>query len=102
MFVIIETTLSHKKGAKFLAKKLLKKHLVACVQRSRIQSRYMWESQMQKEQEYLLRLKTRKKHLKKIYRLFKSHHPYEVPEFIVIPIQKISKPYAKWINSVAK
>lgn len=96
---VILTTINDKKGAKKLSAILLRKNLAACIQRVRIKSHYVWRGRIAREREYLLIIKTTRKNRKKIKRVFNSHHPYKLPEFVRLKA-KSSKAYKEWIKSV--
>ena len=94
---IILTTTADKKSAKKLSAILLSKNLAACIQRIRIKSRYMWKGRVEAEREFLLIIKTLRKNRKKIRRIFDSHHPYELPEFVCLKAHS-TKAYKKWVE----
>lgn len=96
---VILTTIDNKKGAKKLSAILLCRNLAACIQRVRIKSHYVWWGRIAREREYLLIIKTTRKNLKKIKRVFSSHHPYKLPEFVRLKA-KSSKAYKRWVESV--
>lgn len=96
---IIMTTCGSKKSAKKLSGILVREKLVACAQMIGIKSRFVWENEVQSEREVLLILKTLRKNRKKIKRVFDSHHPYKLPEFVCFGVDS-SKEYKKWIQSV--
>lgn len=96
---VIMTTCGNKKSTKTLSDILIRKKLAACVQMTRIKSRYLWKNEIRFEREFLLIIKTLCKNRKKIKRVFDSHHPYELPEFVCFDANS-SKKYKKWIKSV--
>ena len=98
---VILTTTADKKSAKKLSTILLRKNLAACVQMVRIKSRFVWRGRVTREREYLLIIKTICKNHKKIKRVFNSHHPYKLPEFVRLKA-KSSKVYKEWIKSVVR
>jgi periplasmic divalent cation tolerance protein len=95
---IIYSTTDTKKEAKSLAKLLLEKKLAACIQIQKIRSLYSWKNQLCEDKEYLLCIKTKKGHYKKIEREIKENHSYDVPEIIATPITKLDKNYKKFIK----
>lgn len=96
---VIMTTCGDKRSAKTLSDILIRKKLAACVQMTRIKSRYLWKNEIRFEREFLLIIKTLRKNRKKIKRVFDSHHPYELPEFVCLKADS-SKKYKRWIKSV--
>ena len=94
--LIIHTTTPSKKEAKHLTQLLLASRLVACVQRHKIKSAYIWQ-----KNEYLLILKTLPEHYEAIQSLILSHHSYEVPEIIAFEA-KAQNAYDAWIKQTLK
>ena len=86
-------------SAERLAKLALEEHLVACVNMIPITcSMYLWEGEFIKDREYLLLAKSTEERLADLESLWKAHHPYEVPEFLVMDVAKSSKEYGKWVE----
>jgi len=100
MLIIVVTTTDSKKEAKKIADTLLKKRLSACVQISKIESRYIWQEKLVKSKEYKLTIKSLDKHYKKIVKTINKLHSYDTPEIIKINIDKADKSYAKWVEEV--
>jgi len=96
---IVQTTTNSYKEAKKIAKILLEKQLGACIQISTIDSLYMWKNELCEDKEYLLTIKTKKLHYKKIEREIKENHSYDVPEIIGFHIKKVDKNYKNFINN---
>lgn len=94
---MILTTTKDKKSADKLSMILLRKNLVACIQRISIKSRYMWKNKLQNEREFLLIIKTIRKNRKKIKKIFDLHHPYELPEFVCLKGDS-NKAYKRWVE----
>jgi len=97
--IVILSTVSSKREAQKIAKLLLEKHLVACVNIvSSVESHYWWEGKLTKSQEYLLIIKARKSSFSKIERAIQKAHSYDIPEIIALPITEGSKPYLSWLK----
>ena len=85
--------------AEALADKIIKQRLAACAQvTTRIKSFYWWNEQVNVDPEILIYLKTLKTKIPAINHLLKEMHPYEVPEFIVLPILDGNPAYLAWID----
>lgn len=95
--IVLHTTTPSKKEAKHLAKILLENRFVACAQITKIRSYYTWNEQIAHEKEYLLILKTHKKHKKNIQKILKKYHSYELPQMIFLKA-KASKAYQQWLH----
>ena len=99
MHIIIFITASSKLEAAKIAEKLVKQRLAACVNIvGRIESLFWWQGKVDKANEVLLIVKSRKEKLAKIIKAVKSAHSYEVPEIIALPIISGYAPYLEWIN----
>jgi periplasmic divalent cation tolerance protein len=85
--------------ARKLARTALESRLVACANLlPRIESHYWWQGQLETSREVLLLLKTTQPHLAKLEQLIVREHPYDTPEFIVLPITQGNKGYLDWIT----
>ena len=80
-----------------LAKSLLEKNLVACVNITMVRSLYRWKGEFCDDEEHLLIIKTRRGLADAVIRALKAEHPYEVPEIIVLPVIAGHPPYLDWV-----
>lgn len=102
-YCIINCTTSNKKNALEIAKILVQQKLAACVNIiPNIVSIYTWEKGISEDEEFLMVIKTRKKLFKKVEAAILSKHEYELPEIIMIPIEKGSEKYLEWVKSETK
>ena len=98
--IIILTTVSSKKEGERIASKLVEKKLAACVNiLPRMTSVYRWENKINKEDEFLLIIKTTEYLEQEVYDYIRDNHSYEVPEIITLDIKNIDKKYSEWLNS---
>lgn len=97
-FIIIRTTTDDKEEAQDLALLLVKNKLSACVQIYPIESVYTWENKIEKDNEFMLEIKTTSDIFEKVRDFILKNHSYEVPEIIVIPILYGSGEYLDWIQ----
>lgn len=97
-FVVVLTTLPlHADGAA-IARTLVSERLAACVNLyGEMTSVYRWEGMVSEEPERQLVIKTRQVLLATLRERLRQLHPYEVPEFIVLPIVDGSEAYLRWI-----
>src|SRR5215467_1916593 len=74
--------------ARKIARAVVQKHLAACVNvvRSPVESFYTWKGKLETAREHLLLIKTTASRLPQLENEVKRLHPYEVPEFIALPI----------------
>jgi len=95
--VIIVSTFPSKQSVTSIAKLLVKKKLVACVNITKISSVYTWEEKIENRDEYLALFKTTKKNQSALKKELKKLHPYDVPEIAEINVESVNQPYMKWL-----
>jgi periplasmic divalent cation tolerance protein len=99
-FVLVLVTAPDIKTARALAKAILSVRLAACVNLlPKIESHYWWEGKIERGAEVLMLIKTRKDRLKKLEKEIVARHPYDTPEFLVLPIADGNKRYLDWLSS---
>jgi len=95
---IILTSIDDASTAKTLAKQMVESGLAACVQISaRGTSVYRWQGHVQENTEYFLSIKTSSKRISEIKQWLERHHPYDIPEIIVLK-GRAAEQYAAWVN----
>jgi periplasmic divalent cation tolerance protein len=86
-------------AAERIALALLEEKLCACVNIvPHVLSLYHWSDKIERSSESLLLMKTEENRKEDLLDALRRVHPYEVPEFVVIPIEWGSKSYLKWIS----
>jgi periplasmic divalent cation tolerance protein len=91
--------------ARKIARAAVENRLVACVNvvRSPVESFYTWRGKVESVREHLLIMKTTAERLAQLAKEVKRLHPYDVPEFIALPLAGGSRDYLSWLReSVAK
>lgn len=95
--IIVMTTVSKKEDAESLARILVSNKLAACVSITRVEkSIYRWKQKLEEAEEFMLIVKTRKGLWEKVRRAIEENHPYETPEIIAIPAERVSPEYRAW------
>jgi len=85
--------------ARGLAKAAVRARLVACANLiPQIESHYWWREKIESSAEILIVFKTTKVKLKALEKLIVEKHPYDTPEFIVLPITAGNKRYLAWLG----
>jgi periplasmic divalent cation tolerance protein len=102
-FVVVLVTAPDLKTGRKLARAALSARLVACVNLlPRIESHYWWQGKLESAPEVLLVMKTTTHRLAALEQVIVAQHPYDTPEFIVLPIGRGNKRYLAWLkDSVA-
>ena len=97
-FCMVYVTVPDSELGESLARGALEAALVACVNiLPGIESHFWWEGHIEMSAEVLLILKTTRNKISALEEFILSHHPYEVPEFIVIDISSGNRRYLDWI-----
>src|SRR5882757_69695 len=93
-FAIVLVTAPDLKTARALAKAALKAKLIACANLvPKVESHYWWQGKMESGAEVLLVLKTQKSKLAALEKLVLAKHPYDTPEFLLLPVSAGSNKY---------
>ena len=99
-FVLALTTLPADFDAATLAQDLVASGLAACVTiLPGIKSVYTWKGVPQIDQEQQLLIKTTTTQIDALWDMLSDRHPYDVPEFLVVPVIDGSQDYLKWLES---
>ncbi|HEV7644262.1 MAG TPA: divalent-cation tolerance protein CutA [Pyrinomonadaceae bacterium] len=98
--LIVFTTTPNKDEAEALARKLVEQKLAGCVQIvPRITSIYQWEGKIQKDEEYLLLIKTLPEKFADLEAFIKANHSYTLPEIAAVNAENVSKEYLEWLKT---
>lgn len=96
--VLVLTTVGGEFDARPLARALVEARVAACVNIvESVLSVYRWEGRIEEDGEQLLVIKTTDARLEDLRRELLERHPYEVPEFVVLPVQSTSNEYGAWL-----
>ena len=96
--VVLVTAPDVRTGRK-LARAALEARLIACANLiPRIESHYWWQGKIQAGAEVLLVIKTTVARLSALEKLIVARHPYDTPEFIVLPIVRGARRYLDWMS----
>lgn len=102
--VLILVTTGGRDDAERIGEALVVQHLAACCSVvPTVHSFYFWEDQLQRDHEALLLIKTLDSQVAAVEEYVRTHHTYEMPEILQVPIQGGSSAYLSWLESqVAK
>jgi periplasmic divalent cation tolerance protein len=98
-YVLVMTTLPADADASTFARTLVDARLAACVNLlGPMESIYRWEGRVDREQERQLLIKTSRDRLTALWDRVRELHPYDVPEFLVVPIVEGNAAYLRWVG----
>ena len=84
--------------AKNISQKLVEQNLAACVNLlENMTSIYKWEDKLEKGQEVVMIVKTRKTLMPQLINIVTKHHSYECPCVLELPIQGGNPEFLRWI-----
>jgi periplasmic divalent cation tolerance protein len=102
-FIIVLVTTADKEEAEKISQALLNEKLIACANIvSPVASCFLWQGKIDKAEECLVVMKSRKDLFGELARRVKALHSYEVPEVLALPIVEGSVDYLAWIGNVLK
>jgi periplasmic divalent cation tolerance protein len=96
---MVITTAPDREEAENLAEGILQNRLAACVQMADIRSFFFWEGAVQKENEFVLSIKTTEARYIALEEYILEYHPYDVPEIIKLPVTGGLPGYLNWLDS---
>jgi periplasmic divalent cation tolerance protein len=99
-FQIVLVTAPNRKVARQLATIALKSRLVSCANLvPGIESHYWWKGKIDSATEVLIIFKTIRAHLSQLEKLVLENHPYDTPEFVVLPLTGGNERYLEWLKA---
>ena len=97
-FHVVLVTAPGLRIARRLAKSALQARLAACANLiSGVESRYWWKGRMESCSEVLVIFKTTGGRLRRLEELVLVNHPYDTPEFVVLPLAGGAGRYLDWL-----
>eukprot|EP00946_MAST-07B_sp_MAST-7B-sp1_P004582 g4582.t1 len=98
-FRVVYVTAPDAAVAAQLAEAAVKEKVASCVNiLPQVRSVYQWEGKLEKSTEAMLVIKSSVERLDALEQLVKSMHPYDVPEFLVLPVAGGSSEYLQFLG----
>ena len=98
-FVVVLTTLPIEGDIEKLASQLVEERLAACVNiLPAMRSIYRWKGAVERADERQIVIKTTRARLSALETRLRELHPYDLPEFVVLPIDSGSADYLSWLS----
>ena len=101
-YVIVTTLCNREDIANKIVNTLLEKKLAAGSQITKVNSKYWWNEELEKCDEYKLEFRTKEDLFNEIETEIKRIHDYEVPEISCYEIKNASKEFFNWIDENVK
>jgi len=99
-YVVVFVMVSDEKEATKIVRNLLKDRLIACANIvGPVSSLFWWKGKIDKANEFLVIMKSRKNLFKKLSERVKELHSYEVPEVIALPVIEGLPSYLNWLDT---
>ena len=97
-YVVVMTTLPADADAGAFARALIEERLAACVNLLPVmESVYRWEGDIEQETERQIVIKTARERVATLWERVRELHPYDVPEFLVLPVVDGNDAYLRWV-----
>jgi periplasmic divalent cation tolerance protein len=97
--VVVMTTLPADADAAAFARALVDARLAACVNVLPVmESIYRWKERIERDGERQLLIKTSRDRVSALWERVRTLHPYELPEFLVLPIVDGNDAYLRWVG----
>ena len=101
--VIVLTSVADDDRAEQVARQLVEERLAACVNLyPTMTSFYRWKGQIERDAERQIAIKTTRDRVAALEVRVKELHAYELPEFLVIPVDAGSQMYLSWVEEQTK
>lgn len=98
--IVVLSTCASAEEAERIAGRVVELRLAACVNiLPRLKSVYRWKGAIEKSEEWLMLIKSRRHLMAKLAREIQTMHSYETPEMIALPVVDGSASYLNWIEA---
>jgi len=102
-YIIVLVTTADRLEAEKISQALLNEKLIACANIvSSVASCFLWQDKIDKAEECLVVMKSRKDLFVELAQRVKALHSYEVPEVLALSIVEGSEDYLAWIRGTLK
>ncbi len=96
--LLVLTNVPDRPVAEKLARLLVESRAAACVNiLAACDSIYRWQGKVERAEEIPLIIKTTASAYSRLEEIIRSHHPYDLPEIIVLPITNGLPAYLEWV-----
>ncbi len=97
--VLVLTTFSDPEQARQIGTQLVESQLIACINLlPAVESIYQWKGDVEVEGELVGIMKTTRQRVEELETWIEENHPYEQPEFLVVPVEAGGSGYLDWVR----
>src|SRR5262245_33830434 len=97
---VVISTAGSEDEARRIASTLVERRLAACVNvLPRIHSVYRWKGEIERAEEWMLVVKTRRDRFDEVASAIREVHSYELPEVVLLDVAGGDARYLAWIDS---
>ena len=97
--IVVLSTVARAEDAERIGRALVARGLAACVNVvPGLVSIYRWKGDVERAEERLLLIKTRRETFSALREALVALHPYEVPEVLALAIEDGHAPYLAWLD----
>ena len=101
--VLVLTTLPEEFDASSLARELVEGRMAACVSVLPPQtSTYRWKGAIETAREHQVVIKTISTRVGELMMTLRTRHPYDLPEFLVLPVSGGDSSYLDWLRASSR
>jgi len=95
--MVVLCTFPDEETAQKICQEIVSEHLAACATLiPAVQSIYRWKGKVEQETESLAFFKVASAAFEKLEQALLEKHPYETPEIVGLPAEKVEKSYLAW------
>jgi len=99
-YLLVLVTTANKQEAEKIANHLLNDKLIACANIfGPVTSLFQWSGNVDRAEEYLTFMKSKKDLFERLTEAVKTIHSYEVPEILAFQVTDGSRTYLDWLQS---
>ncbi len=95
--ISVYVTCKDEKEAKKIGEAVVGERLAACANVHKSYSIYRWKGKIERYDEWVLVLKSKRSKYKELEKRVKSLHSYKVPAILAFPIEGVLKEYENWV-----
>ena len=101
--VVVLTTLPLDADAADFGRILVQERLAACVTiLGEATAMYRWQGEVCEDRERQLLIKTSRDRIEALESRVRTLHPYDIPEFVVLPVAHGSLSYLTWVHGATR